>query len=188
MSQSNWTADELARHKAVMKKLREIRHFMPHDQDRVLKSHLLQCDERKAYYQIIENLHRTIAEMPHSYQTEGQGDDAVIHLHYFTPSWDFYITEKDMGDSDDEIPGAQWQAYGYRRMNSEKFGYICIEEMLPHELTQLDFHWTPKTIGEIKGREKPPVDLPPENPVVILEAQDNSEDRSIPDNILKLFT
>ncbi|WP_123101624.1 hypothetical protein [Acidithiobacillus sulfuriphilus] len=36
-----------------------------------------------------------IATMPKSYETDGQGKDAVAHLHYFTTSWDWYITEKD---------------------------------------------------------------------------------------------
>ncbi|MHB1531426.1 hypothetical protein [Acidithiobacillus sp.] len=46
--------------------------------------------------------------MPKNYDTDGQGGDAVAFLHYFTGSWDWYITEKDV-DSDDK---GQIQAFG----------------------------------------------------------------------------
>ena len=42
-----------------------------------------------------------IKNMPKSYETEGQGKEAIAILHYFTSSWDWYITEKDIGSSSD---------------------------------------------------------------------------------------
>jgi hypothetical protein len=36
--------------------------------------------------------------MPQTGETDGQGDKAVAHLHYFMGQFDFWITERDIGD------------------------------------------------------------------------------------------
>ena len=90
-----------------------------------------------------------IKNMPHTYQTDGQGDKAVAYLHYFKGGMDWYITEKDKGDdeSTDQI-----QAFGYADLGQGggEVGYISIQEIIGAGV-ELDLHWTPKTLGQIKN-------------------------------------
>ena len=96
-----------------------------------------------------------IRTMPHSYQTDGQGDAALAQLHYFTGSCDWFITEKDMGAPDDE-DDSQQQAFGLARIHEEELGYISIEELIGCG-AELDLHWKVKPITECReGYVKPP--------------------------------
>jgi len=58
---------------------------------------------------------------------------------------DWYITEKDMGDE-------QIQAFGLADlgMGFPELGYISIEELVENGV-ELDLHWTPKTLAEVKS-------------------------------------
>ena len=89
-----------------------------------------------------------IKAMPHTYQTDGQGDKAIAHLHYFKGSMDWYITEKDI-DTDGE---GQIQAYGLADLgDGGEMGYISIKEIIASGV-ELDLHWSPKSIGAIRGK------------------------------------
>jgi hypothetical protein len=102
---------------------------------------LCQGEERQFFYEVILKLANLIELMPTSYQTDGQGDQATVYLHYFTPSADFYITEKDY-ESD------QLQAFGKADLFGDggEVGYISIVEILKAS-AELDLHWTPKKLG-----------------------------------------
>ena len=85
----------------------------------------------------------TIATMPQTYQTDGQGDEATAHLHYFINNCNFYITEKDQ-------EAEQLQAFGLADLGyGGELGYISLVEILSCG-AELDLFWTKKTIGEIK--------------------------------------
>ena len=86
-----------------------------------------------------------ITSMPQTYQTDGQGDDAICHLHYFKGGCDWYIIEKDS-----EMP--QHQAFGWcdLGMGCPELGYVSIEE-LKQVGAELDLYWTPKTLREVKA-------------------------------------
>lgn len=92
-----------------------------------------------------------VQAMPKTYETDGQGDSAVAHLHYFSGSSDFYITERDAGHHEDPVQGVQHQAFGLVRLNGcePELGYIGIGELI-HLGVELDLHWQPKTLREIK--------------------------------------
>lgn len=95
-------------------------------------------------------LEMVIALMPHTYQTDGQGDEAIAHLHYFKGSADWWITEKDKGSKDDEPEDFQSQAFGMVDLGyGPELGYISLPEVLSVH-AELDFHWKPKTLAEIK--------------------------------------
>ena len=79
--------------------------------------------------------------MPKTYETDGQGLKAVAHLHYFTPAFDFYITEKDRS-------GGTKQAFGLACAHERELGYISIRQLVEAG-ADLDLHWTPKTLAEI---------------------------------------
>ncbi|WP_293000007.1 hypothetical protein [Nevskia sp.] len=126
-----------------------------------------------------------IDAMPKTGETDGQGDEAVARLHYFRGGSDWYITEKDVGSDEDEAaryekarkagalittikrPARQMQAFGYTILNGDRqnaeLGYINIEELTDHGV-ELDFHFTPMTIGAIKnkGKRAPDKPTPPE--------------------------
>ena len=95
--------------------------------------------------QIVElaNLFNT---MPKSYEQDGAGDNAVAHLHYFNASMDWYITERDRVDE-------QHQAFGLASLgfDTPELGYISIVELIENGV-ELDLHFTPTTIGELKKR------------------------------------
>lgn len=85
-----------------------------------------------------------ITSMPATYQTDGQGDDAICHLHYFSGACDWYIIEKDC-----EMP--QHQAFGWcdLGMGCPELGYVSIEELKGLGV-ELDLHWEPKPLREVK--------------------------------------
>lgn len=104
-----------------------------------------------------------IEAMPHTYQQDGKGDDAIAYLHYFGGSYDAYITEKDMGSPDDTPAERQWQAYGTANigMGFSGGGYICLPEILATGRIELDFHFTPTTLRKIKGIPDEPAEPEP---------------------------
>lgn len=97
----------------------------------------------------------TIRTMPETYGQDGKGDVAVAYLHYFKGGADWYITEKDKD-------GGVLQAFGLADLFGDggELGYISIEE-LTRNGAELDFHWTPKTLSQIRGKAEPDEVTPP---------------------------
>ncbi len=90
-----------------------------------------------------------LAAMPVTYQTSKLGKQAIVHLHYFLGGRvNAWITEKDKD-------GGTLQAFGKVDLFGDggEVGYVCIDELLEAG-AELDFHWTPKPLGEC-GRESP---------------------------------
>lgn len=81
--------------------------------------------------------------MPTTYETDGQGGDAIVWLHYFTPSGDWYITERDMERE-------QLQAFGKADLFGDggEIGYINLVELLECG-AELDLHWSPEALKDI---------------------------------------
>lgn len=104
-----------------------------------------------------------IDAMPKSYETDGMGNKAGVHLHYFKGDSHWYITEK---DSDEDGEG-QVQAYGYVVLNGDmqfaESGYISIAEILQYG-AELDLHWTPRPLAQVKDE---------------LNRSENSDDRRL---------
>lgn len=92
----------------------------------------------------MKELGAQITQMPGTYEQDGLGDEAIVHLHYFHPNgMDWYITERD--GLDDE----QYQAFGLAVLEFAELGYIPINEIIANG-GELDLHWTPKTLREVK--------------------------------------
>lgn len=97
-------------------------------------------------------LHRQIEAMPKTGETDN--DDAmkaIVHLHYFIGSCDWYIIEKDSYS-------LQHQAFGWANLGNDAYaelGYISLVEITELH-AELDFHWTPKPLGEVLGRTPKP--------------------------------
>jgi hypothetical protein len=104
---------------------------------------LCQGEERQYFYGVLMRLANIIETMPVTYQTDGQGDQATVYLHYFTAGADFYITELD-------CEAEQLQAFGKADLFKDggEVGYISIVDILMNG-AELDFHWQPKKLADI---------------------------------------
>ncbi len=86
-----------------------------------------------------------VHNMPQTYEQDGKGDDAVVYLHYFSGGADWWITEKDM-------EAEQRQAFGYVDLGyGGELGYISLVEICETPSIELDLHWTPKTLRDVKA-------------------------------------
>ena len=121
-----------------------VRPFLYRGQLAVLISMCL--DEESTFFirQLIE-LARKIKRMPVTYEQDGLGKQAIVHLHYFRGGSDWYITEKD-------ALGGVAQAFGYVILNGDfhcaEFGYISIEEIVQYG-AELDLCFRPCTLAQI---------------------------------------
>jgi len=105
-------------------------------------------EEKDFFFDKIEELSKQFTTMHKTYEQDGKGDDAIVHLHYFSSNADWYITEKDMEDE-------QHQAFGYcdLGMGCPELGYVSLIELAECNI-ELDLHWTPKTLREVKENRK----------------------------------
>jgi len=102
-------------------------------------------EEGEFFVEKLTELADRIKSMPKTYEQDGKGDKAVVHLHYFLNDMNWYITERDMEDE-------QIQAFGYcdLGMGYPELGYVSIEE-ITEAGAELDLYWTEKTLGEVKS-------------------------------------
>ena len=103
-------------------------------------------EEGEFFARTFVELARQLTDMPKVYEQDGKGDDAIVYLHYFRGNMDWYITERDF-ELDEQI-----QAFGLADlgMGHPELGYISIEELTDAGV-ELDLHWTPKTLAEVKA-------------------------------------
>lgn len=136
----------LAAHKSIESNL--LRHFMAQQQLAVL-AEARRGEEGEFFDQKLAEISAVIRSMPKTYETDGQGDAAIAHLHYFKGGCDWFITEKDMGDESGDL--AQHQAFGLAKMGGDpELGYISIRELI--ELgVELDLYFTPAPLSECRA-------------------------------------
>jgi hypothetical protein len=136
-----------------MKALKRLAGFIGPSQLAFVKQ-ALRGEEGQWFMEKMEELAAIIQGMPVTYGQNGKGDDAICYLHYFGPSYDMWITEKDIEEPADPAE-AQWQAHGYTHwaQNGDhiSMGYICLPEILAAG-AELDFHFSPCTVREIKQK------------------------------------
>ena len=100
-------------------------------------------EEGEFYKAKLVELAELVGSMPVTYETDGQGDQAVAHLHYFTSDCDWYVIERDCEEE-------QLQAFGLACIWDQELGYICIQELIEAG-AELDLYWSPKTLGQVKS-------------------------------------
>lgn len=107
----------------------------------------LKGEEKEYFREKLSQIELLVYTMPKTYETDGQGEDAVVQLHYFLGGSDWYIIEK---DSERE----QIQAFGYAILNGDKemaeLGYINIQELIKNGV-EIDLHWSPKPLKEVRS-------------------------------------
>lgn len=128
-----------------------LREFLPRSQYKATEQGL-RGEEREYFSDKMRELEQVIANMPQSYQTDGQGDNAPVTLHYFRGNADWYIIEKD-SDPDGE---GQIQAFGLADlgMGEPELGYINIRELVQAGV-EMDYHFAPRTLRELKLEKYP---------------------------------
>jgi hypothetical protein len=104
----------------------------------------------QTFADVFTRLKKTIEAMPKTYDTDGQGDEAIVHLHYYHGAdSDWFITEKDVEDG-----VSQATSFGILNgdLQNAELGYVCITELVDAHV-ELDLRWEPKTLREIKARK-----------------------------------
>lgn len=122
--------------------LRTLNPFIPMSQRYTVREGL-SGGESSYFLDKIKELTSIVRNMPKTYETDGQGEEAVAYLHYFKNGFDWYITEKDMESE-------QLQAFGYVSSLHEVLacGYISIRDLVVNNI-ELDLHWKPTKIKDI---------------------------------------
>ena len=118
------------------------RHFIPRAQLAAITT-AMKGEERDWFVAKLDELRQTFATMHKVYGQDGQDKQAVAHLHYFSSSGDWYITERDTS-------AEQHQAFGLADIygNGGELGYISIAELIASGRVELDLNWTPKTLAK----------------------------------------
>lgn len=115
-----------------------VRKFMPLSQQKSIVG-------SEEHGDVLASLEKVISKLPKTYETDGQGKEAIAYLHYFKGGSDWYITEQDIEEQ-------QLQAHGYVILNGDmqnaEMGYINIEELKENNV-DLDFFFDPISIREI---------------------------------------
>jgi hypothetical protein len=105
-------------------------------------------EEKQFFFDKMAALDSLVSTMPQTYQQDGLGDQAIVSLHYFRGSMDWYITERD-SDPDGE---GQIQAFGLADFgDGGELGYISIVELIAAGI-ELDLYFEPKTLGQIRAK------------------------------------
>ncbi len=140
--------DEPATKMDAIEAIKVLQPFMSPQQMAVV-SDAMRGEEKQFFFDKVVELADTFETMPKTYDQDGKGDDAVAYLHYFKGSGDWYITEKDMDGGVEQAFGLADIGYG------GELGYISIGELVEAGV-ELDFHFTPRTLREIKGEAPEP--------------------------------
>ena len=98
----------------------------------------------EAAMQKIRDMATLIRNMPTINGGGGHGDDALVYLHYFNASMDFFVTEKDTEEHQNSAFGLSNIGYG------GELGYISIMELVENNV-QLDLHFNHITLRVAKG-------------------------------------
>jgi hypothetical protein len=104
----------------------------------------LKGEEGLSFAETAKRVWWTFRTMPETYQTEAN-PDPTAHLHYFTGSWDWWITEKDAEPE-------QAQAFGFVKSElcpEGEFGYISLEE-ITEAGAELDLYFTPAPVSTFR--------------------------------------
>lgn len=121
--------------------LERLSHFMGRSQRHAIR-YGLAGEEGGHFADILADFCAIVDTMPKPYETESQGENATVHLHYFKGGCDWWITERDSS-------AKQHQAFGLASLGYEpELGYISIDELLAGGV-ELDLYWTPRPLADI---------------------------------------
>lgn len=129
---------------AVKQAVEFLTRFIGRNQLQVIKGYC-RGEEGEWFKEKLVALWGLIERMPKTYQTDGKGDAAIVWLHYFSSSYDWWIIERDSQVD-------QHQAFGLVRMHEVELGYIGLPEILGSNAVEIDLHWTPVTLAAVRAK------------------------------------
>jgi hypothetical protein len=131
----------------ILPDIKYLKGFMGARQISALGKAMYKADQKDAAAWLIRTTADKIRNMPEPRDQEGKGNDAIVPLHYFNSSMDFWIIEKDDEDLQD-----QYRAYGCSNTGyGFEEGYINIKELIDHNV-ELDLYWEPSTLRLVKEK------------------------------------
>ena len=142
----------MSRMRAAVEHVKTLKKFMSPAQLNVMGNGCRNSEERDFFFSKLEEMANRVENMPKTYETENvKTNDKIVHLHYFVGGADWYIVEKDMVEDE-----PQYQAFGLANIGYglSGLGYISINELTQDIGAELDLHFTPKTLAEIKAEHK----------------------------------
>lgn len=126
--------------------------FIGHSQRTCLRWLCNSGEEQDFFRGRVAELASLIASMPRTYDQDGQGDNAIASLHYFTGGCDVWVTELDRGSPDDTPEDFQSQAFGLVDLGfGPDLGYVSLPEILAAG-AELDLYYSPRTLAAIKAK------------------------------------
>lgn len=131
------------------------------DSQRLATEEGLRGEEKGFFQEKMQELESIIEQMPSTYQTQDLPDEQKpVGLRYFGPNGaQWFIIEKDRGDPETDGPNGprQTQAFGLADLGMDypELGYINIEEITKNPQVELDYHFTPTNLLEIKKEHYP---------------------------------
>lgn len=135
--------------KELAQAILDVKPFMSRPQMRAMLE-LRKSEEGMHFCRTFVDVATRIRAMPVTYEQDGLGNLAVVHLHYFLGASDWYILEKD-------IEGGVQQAFGYAVLNGDEqcaeLGYISIEEITRCG-AELNLYFQPCTLADIKSKRR----------------------------------
>jgi len=144
-------ARSAAEHQSYETHLATLRPFVSRSQWEAMADLANAGEERQFFREKAKEFAERIAGMSRTYEQDGKGDQAAVHLHYFRGGSDWYITEKDM-----EGDGTR-QAFGYAVLNGDEqnaeLGYVDIGELTACGV-ELDLHFSPCKLSEVKAQRE----------------------------------
>lgn len=120
---------------------------MPYSEFRVIKDYTKHSEEKQFFIEKAKEIAGIIKATPDLYEQDDKGENAIVYLHYFTPSFDTYILEINRNDPSD--------AFGLTISHDSavELGYVNVNELKKYSV-ELDLHFVPKTVGEIRQAVK----------------------------------
>lgn len=123
----------------------------------------LHAEEAEWFRARLQALGGIVARMPATGETDGQGDAAIAWLRYFTPAGgEYLITELDASAHDGH---GRAQAFGLADAGHgfPELGYIDLPALIGAG-AELDLHFTPAPLRELRGGAPAPTHEPPSQP------------------------
>jgi len=121
--------------------------FVPKSQLEHIGSLCRRSEEKGFFIEKLRELADLIEGMPKTYEQDGKGDDAIVYLHYFSGgSCNWWIAEKDCELEQNQAFGLVDLGYG------AELGYISIAELCENDRVELDLHWKPTRLGDVRAK------------------------------------
>ena len=87
--------------------------------------------------------------IPHIYEQDGKGDDAIVYVHWFSPysGWDWYCTEYDPDEG---------LCFGLVKGIADELGYWTVADLeegnrnYGFQLIERDLWWNPCKLSDVR--------------------------------------